>query len=278
MDSFNSIDFEEVINDDLLYLVFSNLSLKQLPPLLEVNRRWKDVCLRQLKIRTEFDGYEILNRYSQWSWPPERAHLQKSANFELVNNLLKLMPGLKSFKFDFNIINEKEWITLIETVISYNPLIQEFRLTSISGQILQKIITKFGSKIKVLWLADIDLDNEFGRSLFEGLPILEKLKMAANIDPLMFDSIPVSLKKLSLCNSNNEEFHFEIVKALINSSHSSSIECLKIEYLSSEAIGLICDNFEHLQSFKCECDETFNPINLRKLKQLKKLHLIYYNP
>lgn len=270
MDQPNPVDFEEVINDDILHLIFNYSTIKELLPLMDVNQRWKDVCIHHLKTRTRFNGDDLND-----DLPPNQTkeiHETNSNLFAKVKKMLKLMSGLKSFEFDFRSINEKNRMTLIETIINNNPLIEEFKLKWINKECLENMIKNIGTNIKILHLSYSDLRTKIGRSPFEGLPNLEELKLTnCIIISEMFKWIPATMKKLIFYGYSGQSMNREVIEAVIDSNNSSSIEDLAINDLSSDTFELICENFKNLKSIQFRFHIIFDPQNIRKLKSLKKL-------
>lgn len=141
-DQSDPINFEEMINDDILHVVFSYLSIKEIQPMISVNKRWKAVCLDHLKGRTRFDDSSLLlDRHLQ-------GIQQKSKHFEKIKRMLVLMPGLKSLKISFYPLNGKDRTNLIEMIAKFKFL-EELDVRWANKRILKKIIVKIGSKIKI---------------------------------------------------------------------------------------------------------------------------------
>lgn len=174
-----------------------------------------DACLKNLRTRSRFDEAD-----------------QESMDLLTSKKMIALMTGLKSFKFDFKRISNEEKMRLIKTIINYCPLIKDLELTYVDEVDLEKLITKFGTKIKILILESSYLSDfknrEFQRSILEFLPNLEQLELSyCEFYPKILESIPSTLKMLSF----RYIIHLNVINALINSNHSSSIECLQFDYL-----------------------------------------------
>lgn len=54
----NTLNFEDVVNDVLVFVFFS---VKSIQPLMVVNERWRDVCIKYLKGRTSFNGEDLVS-------------------------------------------------------------------------------------------------------------------------------------------------------------------------------------------------------------------------
>lgn len=268
--------FEEVINDDILHVLFDYFELKEMQPMMEVNQRWRDVGYKHLMTRTrlivdEFIGKDRLEDEKPWT------DEQKTKHFEKVKRMLRSMPGLKSLGFNFERIKRKDEKDLIKTIAIHNPLIEELHLGEPGRKTLKMIIKKFGSKIKILGLYESVKQQRlitFGRAIFEGFPNLEEIMIGCFFNPEMLEYIHGRLKKISF-GPYVQLLIIYYMKALIKSPHSSSIECLRFERMNPLAFDFICNNFKDLKSFEFMSEEKLNLKNLSKLKNLKKVDFAY---
>lgn len=244
-DQLKRINFEELINDDILHVVFSNLSMEDTRTVMQVNGRWKDVCLHQLRTRTRFDDH--LYQTDPRGRPKSKHHSELME----INRMLELMPALKVLTFDFTKIKKEDWMALIDTITIFNPLIQELYFSNVHQYILEGIIKKIGPKIKILHLLNFGCHPKIRWSLAEGFPNLEELKLDdCNVFSVALESTPSTLKKLTFYANLFKNRHLKVIKALRKSPHSLSIEHLYLNNTCPEGFELICEHFRNLKAFK----------------------------
>lgn len=192
--------------------------------------------------------------------------------------MLKLMPGIKALRIYFYAKHKEDWMPLIETITDYNPRIKELKFNHVNEEILKEIAKKIGPKIKILYLYDYNKQSTESENIgstfeFKEFPKLKELWIHfCHFEPEMLESIPGTLKKIELIWLEDENY-LKSIKALINSNHSSSIECLIVYGLCSQGFELICENFKNLRFLRFYFQEQFNPRNIRKLKHLNGFDL-----
>lgn len=271
----NPFSFEDIIPDDVLYLMVKCISINELQTLMNVNRRWMEVSIRQLSIRTGFVETDLIN---DRVWKDRMDDEDRSRYMDYIIRMLKLMPAIKSIKLNYTIQLKEKFNQIIETIANYNPLLDEISLVlimdeQVHDECLEKIIEKLGSKLKVLNLRCSWFDNELGRSLFEGLPNLVELKMEeCIIAPEMFEFIPGTLKKLSLLFSGYsiDEGSTDVIEALARSDHSSLLEDFMIDDITHQGFELICRHFPSIKILYLVYPSINDARSLRELRNLKK--------
>lgn len=260
MAQLNPVNFEDIIDDDVLSIIISHISSIEVHPLMEVNARWRDVCLQQLRTRTTLQcNFRILDAE------------EKSIYSKLISKTLELMTGLKSFQFNliWTMSDCPLLMDILETIIDYNPQIEELNLYSVDDMCFAKI-QKLGLKIKILKLSYAHLYNQTGESLFGGFRIIEYLELSnCSVNFEMLETFPQTLKKLSL-KDYSKDWILGAMKVLTR-SNLSSIEYLNVDKINLESFGLIVEHFKNLKSFEFKSEEYFDSHNLAELKHLKKL-------